>query len=142
MRKKTKTLNQEITLQSTTKWWKMVWKFYFNFYDKKMRMSTGFLFKEFFTGLWISYHQICTCRYNLTESRHQPNPWSAFCVCSDSARAVPKQTSKPKGDAEQTQIDTESRPWFQKQTLKADKGFGITYRPVNQKTAFTNQSIG
>lgn len=81
-----------------------------------MRMSTGFLFKEFFTGLWISYHQICTCRYKLTESRHQPNPWSAFCVCSDSARAVPKQTSryatrsKPKGDAEQTQIDTESRP--------------------------------
>lgn len=79
-----------------------------------MRMSTGFLFKEFFTGLWISYHQICVhavpTRYKLTESRHQPNQWSAFSVCSDSARAVPKQTSKPKGDAEQTQIDTEGRP--------------------------------
>lgn len=60
-----------------------------------MRMSTGFLFKEFFTGLWISYLYAVPTRYNLTESRHQPNQWSAFCVCFDSARAVPKQTSRP-----------------------------------------------
>lgn len=81
-----------------------------------MRMSTGFLFKEFFTGLWISYHQICTSRYNLTESRHQPNPWSAFCVCSDSARAVPKQTSRPVANPKVMQ----SRPRL---TQRADPDF-------------------
>lgn len=81
-----------------------------------MRMSTGFLFKEFFTGLWISYHQICKCRYKLTESRHQPNPWSAFCVCSDSARAVPKQTGRPRANPKVMQ----SRPRL---TQRADPDF-------------------
>lgn len=85
-----------------------------------MRMSTGFLFKEFFTGLWISYHQICVhavpTRYKLTESRHQPNQWSAFSVCSDSARAVPKQTSTPGANPKVMQ----SRPRL---TQRADPDF-------------------
>lgn len=97
-----------------------------------MRMSTGFLFKEFFTGLWISYttkfvHAVPT-RYNLTESRHQPNPWSAFCVCSDSARAVPKQTSRPGANPKVMQSrprltqDPESRQgvWYNLQTCQSE----------------------
>lgn len=81
-----------------------------------MRMSTGFLFKEFYKLPPNLYMYAVPTRYNLTESRHQPNPWSAFCVCSDSARAVPKQTGRPRANPKVMQ----SRPRL---TQRADPDF-------------------
>lgn len=64
-------------------------------------------------------------RHNLPEKGPQPNLGSPFHVLSGSAWGLlERNKSWPRADSE-------SRPRFQKQTLKANPGSDLTNRPVN-----------